>query len=128
MPAFDHVSLRVTDLDRSIPFYRDLFGLDLVSRREDGSQAVFRVGEALLVLFCSPGYTRVNPGDRSGTDHIAFCLDPAEYDALLDRLRREDLIDRGPTVNQGARGDGLAAYFRDPDGNQLEIKKYEPEP
>jgi len=33
---------------------------------------------------------------------------------------------RGPTPNKGARGDGLATYFRDPDGNELEIKKYEP--
>ncbi|MFT5367815.1 MAG: extradiol dioxygenase family protein [Candidatus Latescibacterota bacterium] len=28
-------------------------------------------------------------------------------------------------MNKGAQGEGLATYFRDPDGNELEIKKYE---
>jgi hypothetical protein len=27
-------------------------------------------------------------------------------------------------MNKGARGEGLATYFCDPDGNELEIKKY----
>lgn len=124
--AFDHVSLRVTDLDRSVAFYRDVVGLESVSRREDGSQAVFRVGDALLVLFCRPGYRPVDPEAKSGTDHIAFCLDPAPYDVLLDRLNAQGRVLRGPTRNQGAHGEGLATYFRDPDGNELEIKKYEP--
>ncbi|OGG43870.1 MAG: hypothetical protein A3F84_27530 [Candidatus Handelsmanbacteria bacterium RIFCSPLOWO2_12_FULL_64_10] len=122
--CFDHVSLRVTDLDRSVAFYRDVVGLEFVSRRED-AQAVFRVGEALLVLFCRPEYRPVSPEVKSGTDHIAFCLDAGRYDALLGRLKAGGLVLRGPTMNRGARGEGLATYFRDPDGNELEIKKYE---
>lgn len=122
--CFDHVSLRVTDLDRSVAFYRDTIGLAVVSVREE-AQAVFRVGEALLVLFCRPEYRPVSPEVKSGTDHIAFCLDAESYDALLERLMREGRVLRGPTLNKGARGEGLATYFRDPDGNELEIKKYE---
>ena len=59
--CFDHVSLRVTDLERSITFYRDVMGLELIDRRADDSQAVFRIGEALLVLFCRPEYETVPP-------------------------------------------------------------------
>ena len=122
--CFDHVSLRATDLDRSVAFYREVVGLELVSRREN-AQAVFRGGEALLVLFCRPEYRPVSEGVKSGTDHIAFCLDAGSYDALLERLKSGGLVLRGPTLNKGARGDGLATYFRDPDGNELEIKKYD---
>ncbi|MSS69934.1 MAG: hypothetical protein EXS64_00440 [Candidatus Latescibacteria bacterium] len=122
--CFDHVSLRVTDLDRSVTFYRDVVGLEFVSRREN-AQGVFRVGEALLVLFCRPEYRPVSEEVKSGTDHIAFCLDTAGYDALLGRLKAGGLVLRGPTMNKGARGEGLATYFRDPDGNELEIKKYD---
>ena len=123
--CYDHVSLRVTDLERSVGFYRDVMGLELVSRREDDSQAVFRIGEALLVLFCRDEYRPVNPVVKTGTDHVAFCLDETSYDALLERLKQRDLVLRGPTMNKGAFGEGLATYFCDPDGHELEIKRYE---
>ncbi|MDA0745308.1 MAG: VOC family protein [bacterium] len=123
--VFDHVSLRVTNLERSVSFYRDVVGLEWVSQREDGSQAVFRAGEALLVLFCRPEYQPVNPAMKMGTDHVAFCLDEGAYDGVLVRLKEQGLVKRGPTLNQGAFGEGLATYFCDPDGHELEIKKYE---
>ena len=59
--CYDHVSLRGTDLERSVSFYEGILSLDLVSRREDNSQAVFQVGESLLVLFCRPEYCAVSP-------------------------------------------------------------------
>jgi catechol-2,3-dioxygenase len=122
--CFDHVSLRVTDLQRSVEFYGSVLALELVSRRQDDSQAVFQVGEALLVLFCRPEYRSVSSDIKSGTDHTAFCLDEEAYDQVLARLNDLDLVKREPTVNKGAFGDGLATYFSDPDGNELEIKKY----
>ena len=125
MICYDHVSIRVTDLDRAISFYRDLVGLDLVSLSGSGTQTVFRAGEGLLVLFCRADYRSVNPVWKTGTDHIAFCLDGETYGQVLARLRDADRVSRGPTVNKGAHGDGLATYFYDPDGNELEIEKYE---
>lgn len=122
--CFDHVSLRVTNLQRSVDFYGQMLALDLVSRREDDSQAVFQIGEALLVLFCRSGYESVGSDCKSGTDHTAFCLDETTYGEVLARLREADLVEREPTVNKGAFGVGLATYFSDPDGNALEIKKY----
>ena len=122
--CFDHISLRVTDLDRSVAFFTDILELKLVSRREDDSQAVFQVGDALLVLFCSKEYQSIDPEMKWGTDHLAFCLDGDCYDRVLGRLQAKGLVTRGPTLNKGAFGEGLATYFNDPDGNELEIKKY----
>mgnify|MGYP002031586086 CR=1 FL=1 len=70
--CYDHVSLRVTNLERSVGFYGDVMELDLVSRREDDSQAVFRIGEALLVLFCRSEYRRQR--ERSGSVRHFDCL------------------------------------------------------
>ena len=53
----EHVALRVTDLNRSINFYRDVMGFSPVGRRKISNgeieQIVFRVGEDVLVLFFS---------------------------------------------------------------------------
>ncbi len=61
----EHVALRVTDLERSIDFYRTVMGFKPVSRRmlSGGAleQGVFRVGEDVLVLFYSHDAEKVIP-------------------------------------------------------------------
>ena len=100
MASFDHVALRFTDLDRAIEFYTGIVGLELVSRSETGTQAVFRVGDGLLVLFCREKNQPVPEGTTFGTDHPAFHLEGDHYEQVLDRLKNGDLILRGPTVRR----------------------------
>jgi catechol 2,3-dioxygenase-like lactoylglutathione lyase family enzyme len=146
----EHVALRVTDLDRSIEFYRGVMGLQPVSRRMIGDgaieQVVFRVGEDVLVLFHSKEGVAVDP-DPEGVmvsenlqkkakqkwtgrmDHMAFCLDEDEYNAVLKRLGEHGYkVHRGPERNLGAFGVGYATYFYDPDHIEVEIKRYDDPP
>jgi len=125
MTTFDHVSLCATDLDRSIVFFEEILELELLNKKEDGSQAVFKIGSELLVLFHGESYETVDTSVRGGMHHLAFCLDNEVYDRVLDRLKEREMSFRGPMLNKGAQGEGFATYFRDPDGNELEIKKYE---
>ncbi len=146
----EHVALRVTDLDRSIEFYRGVMGLKPVSRRMIGGgaieQVVFRVGEDVLVLFHSKeaGAAAPDAEDRSvsenlrkkagqkwtgGMDHLAFCLDEEEYNAVLERLGEHGYkVHRGEERNLGAFGVGYATYFYDPDHIEVEIKRYDDPP
>ncbi len=129
----EHVALRVTDLDRSIAFYRDVMGLAPVGRRaiHDGEieQVVFRVGEDVLVLFRSDVFVSQDPDVKGGMDHLAFCLDDAEYHAVIKRLRASGRTPhRGEEKNLGAFGVGYATYFYDPDNVEIEIKRYDDPP
>ena len=126
----DHVGLATPDLERSIAFYRDVLGFQFSSRRRLGDgreQAVFRIGKSLLVLFDGPAghYIEKARTPRSGMHHLAFALESREYDSLLERCKTAGVRIMFQSVNQGARGMGLATYFYDPDGNDIEIKKYE---
>ncbi len=126
-PCFDHIGLLTADLDRSVAFYRDVMGFEFVSRRarKDGNeQAVFRVGEGLVILRAEGRSVDKGCGPASGMHHLALCLEPKEYDAVIEACRRAGVEVARQTLNKGARGIGLATYFRDPDGNSLEIKKY----
>jgi catechol 2,3-dioxygenase-like lactoylglutathione lyase family enzyme len=130
---YDHAALITLDMDRSVSFYRDVLGLELSSRRllPDGrEQAVFHVGEGVLVLFHHPDgrYAVTVKKPRSGMHHLAFGMDEAEFNAILERCGEHGVEIRRKEVNLGAKGEGFAAYFYDPDGNEIEIKKYEEDP
>ena len=148
----EHVALRVTDLDRSISFYRDVMGLKPVGRRQlangNITPVVFRVGEDVLVLFYSPNFTKAdeeidfdsrqisayvsgeaNRKWRGGMDHLAFSFEEEEYHAVIRRLKEHGYkIHRGEEKNLGAFGVGYATYFYDPDRIEVEIKRYDDPP
>lgn len=128
---YDHVAFAVTDLERSIAFYQDVMGFEGGKRRflKDGrEQATFHVGEGILVLFQLPRYTPVRRSPRSGLHHLAFGLDPKDYDAIVKRCKERGVRIERAERNSGAKGMGLATYFYDPDGNEIEIKKYVEDP
>ncbi|SFD89377.1 VOC family protein [Roseivivax sediminis] len=115
-----HVHLQVSDLERSIAFYRDVIGLSLVQRY--GRQAAFlsaggyhhHVG---LNTWNSAGQP---PGSKRhpGLFHTAFLFpDRATLGAALKRA-----VDAGVTITGAAdHGVSEAVYFDDPDGNGVEI-------
>lgn len=115
-----HVHLKVSDLDRSEAFYRDVLGLAVTQRY--GSQAVFlsaggyhhHVG---LNTWMSRGGRPPAEG-ATGLYHAAF-LYPTRAD--LARAVRHVLA-RGVEL-EGAADHGVshAVYLRDPDGNGIEL-------
>ncbi|MFQ5913178.1 MAG: VOC family protein [Nitrospinota bacterium] len=130
---YDHVAFATTDLDLSIAFYRDVMGFEFSNRYhlEDGrEQAVFHIGEGVLVLFHHKDgrYVEKVRKPRSGVHHLAFGMDAAQYDAVVGRCEAKGVEIQRQHVNSGAKGEGYATYFYDPDGNEIEIKKYEEDP
>ena len=121
------VALRVRDLEASAAFYQDILGFTLHKRMD---QVIFlEVGAldtplgaaghpALLALFCRDPEVDVA---RSTFDHIAFEVPADRFEA--ERARYEA---RGMVISQRAWPDtlpwrGRAFFFRDPDGNVVEI-------
>jgi catechol 2,3-dioxygenase len=109
------VQLTVTDLDRSVAFYRDAIGLR-VHRREDAVAALGAGAEDLLVLVQEPQARRA--GRHAGLYHVAL-LHPSRLELARAALR---LVARGAPIS-GASDHGIseAIYLADPDGNGLEL-------
>jgi catechol-2,3-dioxygenase len=93
-PRLAHIALTVTDLSRSVPWYRRLLGSDPVLDEDTGPfhHVVFVVGDALLGLHQFPDGEPDGTFDerRVGLDHVAFaCSDRdelAQWQARLDEL------------------------------------------
>lgn len=134
-----HASITVSDIQRSIEFYRDILGLELMFTRESSSEklskslgvenahlkiAMFKAGDDFLELIeysnpkCDPKLLR--PCDV-GSMHVAFQV--SDIAALESKLEKHGYKFNAPPsfIQDGPMKGWLWAYFKDPDGAQLEL-------
>lgn len=124
----DHVVFRVTDLDRSIAFYRSVLGCEVVRQRDHLGLVHLRAGASMIDLVSVHGRLGARGGaaaakEGRNVDHLCLRIEPFDEAALVAYLSRHDVVPLGKAeVNFGAEGDGLSLYFTDPDGNVIELK------
>jgi catechol 2,3-dioxygenase len=115
-----HVHLKVGDLERAIGFYRDVLGFSLKQRY--GAQAAFLSAGSYhhhigLNTWHSAGAGPA-PERAAGLYHVAFVLPDR---ASLAKVLRH-VLDHGTPLDGAAdHGVSEAVYFRDPDGNGIEL-------
>lgn len=142
-----HVGLHVSDIDRSIQFYVENLGLELVHRQEQRNaytsrlvgfdQAHLKVAQ-LKIPFVATGTVSshllelveyVTPRGRSispprcdaGTAHVAFAVDDIhrEYERLVANGVR--FVSPPNAIEAGVNLGGWTCYFVDPDDITMEL-------
>lgn len=113
-----HIHLLVGDLDRSIRFYGDAFGMR--EKLRDGDDLVFLNTPGThdsLALHLVHGDARI--GDSGGCEHFGITV--VDRDALDDAIAAIEAAG-GTVVERGEHAPGVPyAYVRDPDGYVIEI-------
>jgi catechol 2,3-dioxygenase-like lactoylglutathione lyase family enzyme len=119
LTGLDHIVLCVADVDRAVAFYQRVLGMQ---PREE------RPGKWSLHF----GANKISLQDARTAPHIArdtvpgsgnFCVltdEPVERVAAVLRGLGIDIV-AGPDEREGATGKILSVYFRDPDGNLVEV-------
>ena len=113
-----HTMVRVTDVEKSVRFYRDALGLKELSRRD------YDKGRFTLIFLAAPG-------DESAQVELTYNWDPETYAAgrnfghlayEVENIYQtcERLRDHGVTINRPPR-DGRMAFVRSPDGISIEL-------
>jgi catechol 2,3-dioxygenase-like lactoylglutathione lyase family enzyme len=112
------LTVLVTDLSRSLHFYRDMLGFTEVD--QGAGNAVLASGATRLVL---REVTGAAPISRRLV-HVNLEVDDIE--AAYERLRESGVrFTYAPrVVNRGARLEGWAAAFRDPDGHGIALTQW----
>lgn len=118
--SFSHIGVFVTELPKMVDFYTRVLGLVISDRAErpDGSAIVFMTldpREHHQVVFASG-----RPADLSYNMIQQLSFRAPSLAALRETyaaLKREPIVELGPI----SHGNAISAYFRDPEGNRLEV-------
>ncbi len=140
--GLEHTSFTVSDLERSVGFYRDLLGLEVFGEGERHGGYFGRIvgypdADARVALvrprgsnhhielfqYISPEPTTADLEPRLvGVTHV--CLTVDDLDGLYARLLEagvDTFVSPPVAIDGGANSGGSALYLRDPDGIILEL-------
>jgi catechol 2,3-dioxygenase-like lactoylglutathione lyase family enzyme len=121
--AIDHLVLTVRDLQVTMAFYTRVLGMEAVTFGADRRALAFGVQKINLHTAgreLEPKAAAPTPGSAD------LCFVTSATPAMvLAHLRTCGVqIVEGPVPRTGARGPIVSVYFRDPDGNLLEVSSY----
>jgi transcriptional regulator with XRE-family HTH domain len=147
MQGVFHTGITVSDLDRSLAFYRDVlrlevwieptevFGGDELSRGVgvDGASlrlAVMKVGASSLELLeyatPPPPNDKAMPPHGLGSMHVAFQVDDVSAKMSELESRGVEFLSPPNIVDEGPLAGWRWVYFNDPDGVTLELVEFNP--
>jgi catechol 2,3-dioxygenase-like lactoylglutathione lyase family enzyme len=141
--GFHHAAISTPNLERSVRFYKELFGCTVVREfgwpagipeadaltglRNSAAKAVMlKLGDSYLEIFefSSPAPKPGDP-DRPACDHgiTHICLEVRDSQAEYARLNAAGMRFHSPPQAQEG---GFVTYGRDPDGNIVELLEFGP--
>ena len=127
-PSLTHIALQVRDLDRTIAFYREYCGLEIVHDRTDRSTRIVwlaeRGRERDFILVLMPGGRERKPAEDDYS-HLGFALaSRAAVDAIAQRAKAEGRLVWPPKDEPYPVG--YYCGVMDPDGTMVEFSYGQP--
>lgn len=136
-----HTGFTVSDIERSLAFYRDVLGLTLVKRQTGTAPYLATVtgfegvrldiallqpadGGSMLELLqyaSHPAPPTDRATNRPGNGHLCFKIDDLHAACAELRRRGVTLVSEPAEITAGAHAGGWAVYLRDPDGFTVEL-------
>jgi catechol 2,3-dioxygenase-like lactoylglutathione lyase family enzyme len=118
--AIDHVVLTVRDIDRTLSFYQRALGMTPVSFGE-GRRALAFGDQKLNLHQAGREFEPKAAAPTPGAIDLCFLTDDP-LERVVAHLRDAGVsIELGPVAKTGARSSLRSVYFRDPDGNLIEV-------
>jgi catechol 2,3-dioxygenase-like lactoylglutathione lyase family enzyme len=121
--GLDHVVLTVRDLEATVDFYTAVMGMSV--RAFQGGRLALRFGSQKINLHeagreFEPRAVRPLPGSAD----LCFVTEVGLEDWQEHLAAHGVEVVEGPVPRLGALGQMTSLYFRDPDGNLIEVASY----
>jgi len=121
--ALDHLVLTVADPESSAAYYERVLGMTRVVFGE--GRLALHFGSQKINLH--PAAAPLAPHARrptAGSADICLCMEGGLADTLAHLSACGVAVEEGPVGRTGAQGPMTSVYFRDPDGNLIELAHY----
>ena len=121
--GIDHFVLTVRSVEATCDFYQRVLGFERIDAPGRPTALAFgnqKINVHELGRTFEPKANAPTPGSGD------FCLiTDRPLSEVCDRLSKNGVaVEVGPVERIGARGQMMSVYFRDPDGNLIEVSRY----
>ncbi len=119
----DHFVLTVKDLQKTVSFYTQVMGMKEVHFGE--GRVALEYGQQKINLHeLGNEFEPKAQNVREGSADLCF-ITQTPLDDAMHHVREQGVeVLEGPVKRTGAKGPILSFYFRDPDGNLIEVSNY----
>ncbi|KEF32861.1 biphenyl-2,3-diol 1,2-dioxygenase III-related protein [Marinobacter nitratireducens] len=122
--SIDHLVLTVADIEESCTFYSKVLGMKVVTF--GGGRKALEFGSQKINLHqCGQEFEPHAKVPMPGSSDLCFVASVPVRDVLRHLKHLDVEVLEGPVSRTGAKGPITSIYFRDPDGNLLEISNYD---
>lgn len=116
--GLDHINLQVRDLNKSVDFYKNVFGFQKVeegiSNNGNPYAIVGRSGHVFLAMY------QGRDDNQSYINHLGFHID--DFDSVMEKINQLGVkISYGDGIIEYP--DSRSVYIADPDGMQIELSE-----
>ncbi len=108
--GINHVSIFVSDMNRSVEFYQRVFQMPVKSLQQGGTNLAAGSGNQFLGIY--------QVGQTPRIDHVCLSVRDFNADAVMETLRESGV----ETGRVRMRGEVPEVYFTDPDGLSVQVQ------
>jgi catechol 2,3-dioxygenase-like lactoylglutathione lyase family enzyme len=120
----DHLVLTVADIDKTVQFYTEVLGFQLITFQGDRKALTFGA-QKINLHQKGKEFEPKAAVPTCGSADLCFIAQTDVADVLKElQLKKIDVIE-GVVDRTGALGRIRSVYFRDPDGNLIEVSNYD---
>lgn len=132
MMYLDHLVINSKNVKKTVDFYESLLSCS-TERWESFLKGEvkfpsLRISDTFIIDVFPPHMWQetTNPAHKNNINHFCIAMSPAHWMEVLEHISKNNIqIEKGPDEYWGARGNGMSIFVKDPEGNTVEIRKYE---
>jgi len=119
----DHLVLTVVDIDATVSFYTHVLGFKYQRNDKDRISLIFG-NQKINIHHKGEEFEPKARYPTCGSADLCFITGTALTSVVSELNSKAIEIVSGPVERTGTRGKILSVYFRDPDGNLIEVSNY----